>query len=75
MKLSNQNICNLRGCQMPLGGCKSFLGRCAPPPPRTPQKIRTCNNLSLLGGKSDKILHIDRYYEFGLYYCVHITYV
>ena len=35
MKLSNQNICNLRGCQMPLcgggvqiisGGCKSFLG-------------------------------------------------
>ena len=20
MKLSNQNICNLRGCQMPLGG-------------------------------------------------------
>jgi hypothetical protein len=38
MKLSNQNICNLRGFQMPLGGCKSFLGGAQPP--RTPQKIR-----------------------------------
>ena len=38
MKLSNQNICNLRGCQMPMGGggCKSFLGGAHPPaaPPR-----------------------------------------
>ena len=26
MKLSNQNICNLRGCQMPLGGANNFGG-------------------------------------------------
>jgi hypothetical protein len=30
---------------MPLGGCKSFLGGCAPP--RTPQKIRAWNILQL----------------------------
>jgi hypothetical protein len=47
MKLSNQNIYNLRGCknfwgrcQMPLGGCKSFLWGVRNP--RTPQKIRAC---------------------------------
>jgi hypothetical protein len=57
------------------GGVQIISGAVRTPPPRTPQKIRACNNLSLLGGKSDKILHIDRYYEFGLYYCVHITYV
>jgi hypothetical protein len=38
MKLSNQNICNLRGCQMPLGGCNLFLGGAHPPAPL--QKIR-----------------------------------
>jgi hypothetical protein len=36
MKLSNQNIYNLRGCQMPLVGANHFWG-CAPPP-RTPRK-------------------------------------
>ena len=33
MKLSNQNICNLRGCQMPLGGgggANHFWGGGAP---------------------------------------------
>ena len=48
MKLSNQNIYNLRGCKKHLGavpnasgGCKSFLGG-AHTPPRTPQKICAC---------------------------------
>ena len=49
MKLSNQNIYNLRGCQMPLwggGGANHFWGvqiipgGVHPPPPPTPQKIR-----------------------------------
>ena len=38
MKLSNQNICNLRGCQMPLGGGgpppKNDLHPPSPPPPK-----------------------------------------
>ena len=37
MKLSNQNICNLRGCQMPLGGVQIISGGGGHPAP--PQKI------------------------------------
>ena len=47
MKLSNQNICNLQGCQMPFwggggvqiisGGANHFWG-CAPPLPPPPRK-------------------------------------
>ena len=35
MKLSNQNICNLRGCQMPLGGANNFGGA----PRTTPENL------------------------------------
>jgi hypothetical protein len=53
MKLSNQNIYNLRGrknllgrCQMPLGGgANNFWGGAHPPAP--PQKIRACYRLRL----------------------------
>jgi hypothetical protein len=36
MKLSNQNICNLHGCKMPLGGggVQIISMGCATPPPR-----------------------------------------
>ena len=37
MKLSNQNICNLHGCKMPLGwggGVQTISRGCDPPPPR-----------------------------------------
>jgi hypothetical protein len=37
MKLSNQNIYNLQGCQMPLVGANHFWGiRTSPPPPPPP---------------------------------------
>ena len=46
MKLSNQNICNLRGCQMPLGGANNFWGGAhTPPPPHLkccPEKFLVC---------------------------------
>ena len=47
MKLSNQNIYNLRGCknfwgrcQMSLGGANHFCAGCAPPPPPPPPPPR-----------------------------------
>ena len=46
MKLSNQNICNLRGFQMPLGGANNFWGGAHPPAP--PQKIRAwCKRITI----------------------------
>ena len=38
MKLSNQNICNLRGCQMPLGGGANHFWGSAHPPTDTHRK-------------------------------------
>ena len=42
MKLSNQNICNLRGFQMPVGGGANHFWGGGAHPPAPPQKIRAC---------------------------------
>ena len=67
MKLSNQNIFNLRGCKNFGGWCQMPLGVCAnnfwggaphptaphppPPPPPPPQKICACFELGNVIGK------------------------